>query len=191
MTPPLPYSNAPSLLLDTVIMIILKKLFKIIDALSASSGSFAKWFAWILVLVGAFDTIARHFFNAPTVWAYDVLCMAGGTLYVLGWSYDHLHDSHIRVDLVYRKLSPRNQALMNVISAAFLFFPLMIALLVSSVSWAMRAWRINETMTSTFWYPPAAPYRTVFALGTFLLVLQGTAKFVRDIYFFIKGEALD
>lgn len=173
------------------LMIVLKKLFRLIDTISAYSGSIAKWCAWILVLVGAYDTIARHFFNAPTVWAYDVLCMAGGTLYVMGWSYDQLHDSHIRVDLVYRKLSPRHRALMDAISAAVLFFPLMITLLISSTSWAMRAWRINETMTSTFWYPPAGPYRTVFALGTFLLVLQGVAKFVRDVHFAVKGEALD
>jgi TRAP-type mannitol/chloroaromatic compound transport system permease small subunit len=117
--------------------------------------------------------------------------MAGGTLYALGWSYDYLHDSHIRVDLIYRKLSPRNQALMNVISALFLFFPLMVAFLISSVSWAARAWRIHETMTSTFWYPPAAPYRTVFAIGVLLLMLQGIANFIRDFYFLIRGESLD
>ncbi len=172
-------------------MTILKTTLNIVDSASEYAGSLAKWCAWILVLVGAYDTIARHFFNAPTVWAYDVLCMAGGTLYTLGWSYDHLHDSHIRVDLIYRKLSPKHQALMNVISAAFLFFPLMTVLLVSSTSWAIRAWRIHETMTSTFWYPPAAPYRTVFALGTFLLMLQGIAKFVRDVHFYIRGEAFD
>jgi TRAP-type mannitol/chloroaromatic compound transport system permease small subunit len=172
-------------------MTSLKNLLKTIDTASAYAGSIAKWCAWILVLAGAYDTIARHFFNAPTVWAYDVLCMAGGVLYALGWSYDHLHDSHIRVDLIYRKLSPRNKALMDVISAAFLFFPLMVVFLISSVSWAIRAWRINETMTSTFWYPPAAPYRTVFAVGIILLMLQGIAKFIRDFYFLIRGESLD
>ena len=169
----------------------LKKILRIIDTLSEYSGLLAKWFAWILVLAGAYDTIARHFFNAPTVWAYDVLCMSGGVLYVMGWSYDHLHDSHISVDLIYRKLSPKKKALMDAISAVFLFFPLMIAFLITSVSWAIRAWRINETMTSTFWYPPAAPYRTIFAIGIILLLLQGSAKFIRDVHFVIKGVALD
>lgn len=172
-------------------MTFLKTLLKIIDTLSENAGSIARWCAWVLVLAGAYDTIARHFFNAPTVWAYDILCIAGGVLYSLGWSYDYLHDSHIRVDLLYRKLSSRGKALIDVLSAILLFFPLIVIFLTSSIHWAVRAWRINETMTSTFWYPPAAPYRTVFAVGIILLMLQGIAKFVRDCYFVIRGESLD
>ena len=80
---------------------------------------------------------------------------------------------------------------MNVISSLFLFFPIVIALLTVSINWAISAWRINEKMISTFWYPPAAPYRTVFTLGILILLLQGVANFIRDIYFIIRGEPLD
>jgi len=172
-------------------MLILKKILKIIDSMSILAASGAKWCAWLLVLVGAYDTIARHFFNAPTIWAYDTLCIAGGVLYVLGWAYDYLCDCHTRVDIIYRNLTPRKQSLINVISSLFLFFPIMIALLTVSINWSIRAWRINEKMISTFWYPPAAPYRTIFALGLLLLLLQGIANFIRDLYFVIRGEPLD
>ena len=172
-------------------MLILKRILKAIDSISILAASGAKWFAWLLVLVGAYDTIVRHFFNAPTIWAYDTLCISGGAMYVLGWSYDYLFDCHTRVDLIYGKLSPKKKAIMNIISSLFLFFPITIALLTISFNWAIRAWRIKEKMISTFWYPPAAPYRTIFALGILLLLLQGTANFIRDIYFVIRGEQLD
>lgn len=172
-------------------MAFLKKIVKTIDFISEQSGSLAKWFAWLLVLVGAYDTIMRHFFNAPTIWAYDTMCMAGGALYVLGWSYDYLHDAHTRVDVFYTRLSPRNKAKLNLIASLFLFFPMMIALSITSTSWALRAWRIHETMISTFWYPPAAPYRTIFAIGIYLLILQGIANFLKDLYFIMRGEKLD
>jgi len=112
-------------------------------------------------------------------------------MYVMGWSYDYLLDYHTRVDLFYRNISPRKKALINVISSLFLFFPLVGALLKISITWAIRAWRINETMISTFWYPPAAPYRTIFALGMLFLAMQGVSNFVRDLYFVIRGEPLD
>jgi TRAP-type mannitol/chloroaromatic compound transport system permease small subunit len=172
-------------------MAILKKLLRGIDSISIFAVSWAKWFAWLLVLVGAYDTIVRHFFNAPTIWAYDTLCMAGGAMYVMGWSYDYLHDYHTRVDVFYNKFSKRNKSLTNIIFSIILFFPLMGALLKISITWAIKAWRINEIMISTFWYPPAAPYRTVFALGILFLVLQGIANFIRDLYFVIRGEPLD
>jgi len=150
-------------------MAILTKLLKLIDSISEKAGSLGKWFALLLVLVGAYDTIARHFFNAPTIWAYDTLCMSGGALYLIGASYTYLHESH----------------------SILFFFPLMGIMLKLSIVWAIKAWKIHEVMFQSFWYPPAGPYRTVFALGLFLLILQGVAKFIRDLYFIIRGESID
>lgn len=166
-------------------------VLKAIDWLSRTSGAIGKWFALVLVLVGSFEAIARHFFNAPTIWAYDSMCMAGGVVYMLGASYNYLNNAHTRVDIIYTALSPRKQAFMDVICALFLFFPLMTVMFKLSVDWAVKAWRINEVMFNSFWYPPAAPYRTMFAVGLLLLILQGAAKFIRDLHMLIRGEAID
>lgn len=171
-------------------MTSLIKMLKFIDWLSEKSGAIGKWFAFLLVLIGSFETIARHFFNAPTIWAYDSMCMAGGVVYMLGASYNYLHDSHTRVDLFYMRATPRKKALIDVICSLFLFFPLMIIMFKLSVTWAIKAWKINEVMFNSFWYPPAAPYRTIFAIGLFLLILQGLARFIRDLYFVIRGEEI-
>ena len=172
-------------------MVILKKILKTIDSLSMAAGSVGKWFAFLLVLAGSYDAISRHFFNAPTIWAYDVLCMAGGVTYMLGASYVYLKDSHTRVDIIYGSLSKKNKAIMDIICSIFLFFPLMSIMLVLATKWAVKAWKIHEVMFTSFWYPPAAPYRTIFALGLLLLILQGIARFVRDVYFVVKGETID
>lgn len=171
-------------------MTILKKILQFIDWLSEKSGSIGKWFAFLLVLIGSYEAIARHFFNAPTIWAYDSMCMAGGVIYMLGASYNYLHDSHTRVDLIYSALSRRKKALVDVICSIVLFFPLMIIMFKLSVTWALKAWRIHEVMFNSFWYPPAAPYRTIFAIGLLLLILQGTARFIRDLHFVIRGKEI-
>ena len=172
-------------------MAILTKILKFIDLLSEKSGSVGKWFAFLLVLVGSYDAISRHFFNAPTIWAYDTLCVFGGIVYLLGASYDFLHDAHTRVDIIYGNLSKKARAWMDVVSAIFLFFPLMIVMFFQALKWTVKAWKVHEVMFTSFWYPPAAPYRTIFALGLFLLIMQGLARFVRDLYYIIRGEAID
>lgn len=172
-------------------MFLILKLPKYIDRLSEASGALGKWFAFLLVLIGSYETVSRHFFDAPTIWSYDSLCMAGGVVYLLGASYTHLKDSHTRVDILYSHLSPRQRAAVDVVCALLFFFPLMGVMLEMSISWALRAWRIHEVMFNSFWYPPAAPYRTIFAIGLLLLVLQGVARFIRDAYFLAKGENLD
>ncbi|HPF86099.1 hypothetical protein SDC9_42850 [bioreactor metagenome] len=168
-----------------------RKILKFIDTVSETSGWVAKWFALILVFAGTYEAVSRHFFNAPTEWAYDVLCMAGGTLYLLGASYDYLHESHTRVDMFYNMLPPRGKAFMNVICSLFLFFPLMGIMFYLAFTWAIRAVTIKEVFFNSFWYPPAWPYRTVFAVGLFFLLLQGAANLVRDFYFMVRGETLD
>lgn len=169
----------------------LKRVVTVIDSISEFSGSVGKWFALLLVLAGTYETVSRHFFNAPTIWAYDTLCMSGGALYLLGASYDYLHNAHTRVDLFFNMLSPRKQAAMNVICSLVFFFPLTIIMFKLAFTWAVRAWKIKEVFFNSFWYPPAGPYRTIFAIGLFLLILQGVANFIRDFYFMVRGETLD
>jgi TRAP-type mannitol/chloroaromatic compound transport system permease small subunit len=169
----------------------LKKLLKFIDTVSETSGWVAKWFALVLVFAGTYEAVSRHFFDAPTEWAYDVLCMAGGALYMLGASYDYLKDSHTRVDMFYNMLPPRGRAVVNVVCSLFLFFPLMLVMLKLAFTWTVRAVTIKEVFFNSFWYPPAWPYRAVFAAGLFMLVLQAAANLVRDAYFAARGETLD
>jgi TRAP-type mannitol/chloroaromatic compound transport system permease small subunit len=169
----------------------LRKILKFIDRVSEWSGHTGKWAALLLVLVGTYETVSRQFFAAPTIWAYDTLCMAGGVTYLLGASYAYLHNAHTRVDLLYSRFSPRGQAITDVICALLFFFPLMGVMFVMAAIWAVRAWQINEVMFNSFWYPPSGPYRTLFAIGLFLLILQAAAKLVRDIHFVMRGESLD
>ncbi|MCP5515129.1 MAG: TRAP transporter small permease subunit [Spirochaetales bacterium] len=172
-------------------MTFIRKVLKFIDNLSETAGSVGKWFALLLVAAGTFETISRHVFGSPTIWAYDTLSMAGGTLYLLGASYDYLHNAHTRVDLIYSRFSPRIRALIDMVASLFLFFPLVTVMFWYSLKWTIKAWKINEVMFNSFWYPPAGPYRTVFTLGLFLLVLQGLAKLVRDVYLFVGGTPID
>lgn len=169
----------------------LKTLVRYIDVASEASGQLGKWCAVLLVLVGSYDTVARHVFNAPTEWGYDMICMLGGTMYLLGASYDYRHEAHTRVDLLFARLSPRGKAWVNVVAALLFFFPLMGVMLKLAIQWAVRAWKINEVMFTSIWYPPAFPYRAIFAFGLLLLVLQGLAKLIRDLYFLLRGEPID
>ena len=172
-------------------MTIIRTILKYIDSLSELSGKVGKYFALVLVGVGTFETISRHFFGAPTIWSYDTLSMAGGALYLLGASYDYKINAHTRVDLIYSQLPLRMRALIDVLASLLLFFPLMTVLLWYSATWTLKAWRTHEIMTNSFWYPLAGPYRSLMTLALALLVLQGLAQFMRDAWYLVKGESID
>jgi TRAP-type mannitol/chloroaromatic compound transport system permease small subunit len=138
----------------------------------------------------AVAVIMRYVFGASTLWAYEVGLMIGATIYVMAWAYVHKNHGHVRVDILYQRLSPRKQAIIDVIGDLFLFIPLMILLVSLSVDWAWRSWATNEKMYETGWYPPASPLRTMVALGVCLFALQGLAQFIRDLYLLIRNKVL-
>ncbi|MCK4722932.1 MAG: hypothetical protein KAT75_06495, partial [Dehalococcoidia bacterium] len=61
----------------------------------------------------------------------------------------------------------------------------------SSVAWSVTSWEVAEKSVETYWYPPMGPFRTLVAIGFILFFLQGTAQFVRDVYYFVKGKVYD
>ena len=163
---------------------------RIIDSISGYSGGLAKWFCYALVLMIVYDVTMRYLFNAPTMWAFETAMMLGGSLYGLAFAYTHRYRGHVRVDVLYTRLSPKSQAAIDVIGTFFLFFPLLGFLIIASFSMMWRAWAVGETSDVTYWYPPLAPFRTMVLLGFCLLALQAAAHFIRDLCVLFGKEPL-
>ncbi|MGB2814773.1 MAG: TRAP transporter small permease subunit [Dehalococcoidales bacterium] len=168
----------------------MRNVIQFIDSISEWTGKIAQWLCVVLLafMVGA--VIMRYVFNANTLWAYEVSLMLGATVYATAIPYVHKHSGHIRVDVFYSRLSPRRKAIIDVFGFLLLFTPLLIVLADVSIEFAGRAWKINEKMYETGWYPPIAPLRTAVAYGICLFALQGLAQFVRDLYQMVRNKPL-
>lgn len=168
----------------------MRNIVKAIDSVNEWVGSTFRWLVVALVVVTLYDVIARYVFHAPTVWGYEISCMLGGAIALFGWGYSQLHQSHIRVDVFYTRLSPRGKAIIDVLGTVIFFFPLFAVFIGTSVSFMWRAWLRGEVMTETFWYPPAGPFRTIVVIGGCLFFLQFVAQFIRDLHILRKGKPL-
>ena len=171
-------------------MPLIRGTLSVADSISEWLGRSVSWFAFALVLVGVYDVALRYLFNKPTIWAYETSCMLGATIIVAGWGYVLLHHGHVRVDVFYSRMSTRKKAIIDVVCGLLLFFPLIISLLWTSIPWMVDAWVRNEVMVETYWYPPAAPIRTLLVIGLAVFTLQGIAQFMRDLHLLIKSEPL-
>lgn len=169
----------------------MRKILRVIDAISDRTGKIACWLAALLVALISLEVIMRYFFNAPTMWNYETGMMVGGSLFAMGWAYAWRHHSHVRIDVFYTHLSPRGKAAVDVAGAFVFFFPLMMLFVSVSIAWAWQAWEISEKSVETYWYPIIAPFRTMVSLGFLLLALQGTAQFIRDFYLLVRNKAYD
>ena len=99
--------------------------------------------------------------------------------YLLGGGYSMQLDSHVRMDLLYSRWSPRKQALADAITSGFLLFYL-IFLLVGGVSSTIYAIEYNQKNYSS-WAPPLAPIKIIMTVGITLMLLQAIAVFFKDV----------
>jgi TRAP-type mannitol/chloroaromatic compound transport system permease small subunit len=167
-----------------------KKILSGYDWFVDKTGELVKWLAVILVLQMSFEVTMRYLFNAPTIWGYDTAVMTGIALYIIAWSYADLHNQHVRVDIVYVRLSAKGKAIIDMLGAIFFFLPFVATMLYTSSTWMWKAWATHEVRSETYWYPPAAPIRTLFFLGVILFTFRGLTRLIRDVYLVVRSKPL-
>ena len=171
---------------------MIKRILRAIDALNERAASISSWLVAVLVVVILYEVVSRYVFNAPTQWGFGSLRMLGSAIVVLGWAYAQLLDSHIRVDFIYTRLSPRKRALVNIIGTGLFFFPLFGALTVQAGE-AMWGALLGGKFVD-IGYSGAVPlpllHKTLILLGLSLFFLQFGARFARDVYLLARGKAL-
>ncbi|MEM3432568.1 MAG: TRAP transporter small permease subunit [Candidatus Methanomethyliaceae archaeon] len=138
----------------------------------------------ILVLVASLqvflELVLRYFFNRPTLWGLELSTYLCGASYILSGAYASLLDSHIRIDLIYGKVSERSRALIDLV----LVFPLLMVTL-SCLVWRSSVWLheavANRLTSGTAWDPPLWPVRLTLLVGIVLLIVAEINNVYRQL----------
>ena len=93
----------------------MEKFLRIIDRASEWTGKCASFLVVILTLAIGYDITVRYLFAKANFWPYDLTYMLYGSYTMLGAAYCHYRKGHVRMDLLYSKLSTRGKARMDVI----------------------------------------------------------------------------
>ncbi len=169
----------------------MRTILKIIDSVNEWVGGKLKWVVLFLVLVVCAEVMMRYVFNSPTSQLPVIQTWTGTALYSLAFGYVLLHKAHVRVDVIYTRLSDRMKAVVDVILWFVFFLPSLGFLTYSGFNWMKHAWVTHERSMITYWYPPMAPIRTIVFIGLVLFLLQGLATVYRDIYMAVRSKPYD
>jgi TRAP-type mannitol/chloroaromatic compound transport system permease small subunit len=158
------------------------QLVRSIDRFTDATGSLISWLSAPLVAAVSYEVIARHFFGAPTLWAYDVTFMLYGSLFMLGSAYALHKGAHIRTDFLSEKWSIQTRGAIDAVAYLLFFFPALGVFLYVSGEAALYAWQIGETSEQTAWRPLLWPFKAVIPLSCLLLLVQGVSETAKSLY---------
>ncbi len=150
-----------------------------ISKLSNLVGALAAWMVLLLTFAMVYEVFARYFFSAPTTWAFDTSVMLYGAYFMLGSAYTLARDAHVRGDVLYRRFSPRTQALIDLVLYLLVFFPAMYALTYAGWSYFWQSFLVRETSPFSPYGRPIYPLKFVIPLSAVLLAIQGLAQVLR------------
>ena len=80
------------------------------DSLSVWVGKCFAWCIVVLTFATCYEVFVRYVLNAPTVWAFDMSVQMYGALFVMSGAHALAQDAHVRGDVLYRLMSQRTQA---------------------------------------------------------------------------------
>ena len=152
---------------------VLKAVSGAIDRSNEAVGRMVSWVTLLLVLVVFVDVVMRYLFKTSFVFTQEMEWHLFAFIFLVGAGYTLLHDGHVRVDIIYQRLSRRNRAWVNLIGVIFFLIPGCWLVIATSWKFAANSYAMLEGSPD----PGGIPYRFVIkgtmTVGYALLLLQG------------------
>ena len=162
-----------------------------LEGLADWTGRIVAWLIIPMTIAVTWEVVARHFFRAPTIWAFDVTYMLYATIFMLGATYALHKGAHIRTDFFFETWSIRTRGVIDSVAYLGLFFPSLIAFLIVSADESWYAFVINETSEQTPWRPVLWPFKMVVPLTCLLLMIQGVSEVIKSLHAALTGIELE
>ena len=122
----------------------LLKVENLINGFSELLGKIAG-FLFILLLLNVFyDVIMRYLFNDVSIGMQEMEWHLFAAIFMLAIPYTLRHDGHVRVDLIYERLSAKKKAWMDLFGTLVLLIPFTLIVFWYGIDFAFNAFELGE-----------------------------------------------
>ncbi len=169
----------------------LRSIANVIDKINEHVGRFVSWVTVLLVVVVFSDVVMRYVFQVSFVFTQELEWHLFGFIFLIGAGYTLLHDSHVRVDIIYQKLSTKSQAWVNFIGCLLFLFPGCYLIISTSLGYVHSSFAIMEGSPDPGGIPLRFILKSMIPVGFLLVWLQGISLFIKSFLVITGHKAED
>lgn len=160
----------------------LLKLSGLIDDINERIGKAATWLILIVVVISSGNAVMRYVANWSSNGLLEIQWYLFAAIFILCSPYTLQKNEHVRIDVLSGKLSPRGQAVIDIIGTLFFLLPMVIAVLWLSLPLVAESYKIGE-MSSNAGGLIRWPVKAILPIGFTLLALQGISELIKRFAF--------
>ncbi|WP_339671243.1 TRAP transporter small permease subunit [Dasania marina] len=172
-------------------MTFLYALQQTIDRFSQLSGRLLSVLSVVMMLSLSAVVVLRYGFNLGSIAMQELVTYLHATVFMLGTAYTLQQDGHVRVDIFYRRFSPRAKAWVNSLGGLIFLLPLCGYFVLSSWEFVGQSWSIKEGSADPGGLPAVFLLKTLIPLMAISLALQAVAEVLRNALLLITAGPAD
>lgn len=158
---------------------------RVIDAITKRTAQFAFVLMLLVVLIGTFNTIARSadrsLGTSLSSNAYlELQWYLFAAIFLLGGAFTLQRNAHVRVDVLYDRLSKRARAWVNLVGHLVFLLPFCAFMVYASLDPVLDSWKRWEGSPDPAGLP-RYPIKTLIPLAFILLGLQGVSDLLKQV----------
>ena len=160
----------------------LLKLSQAVDALNTWVG---KWVLWLILgstVISGINAVVRKAFNTSSNAYLEVQWYLFAAAFMLAAGYTLLNGEHVKIDVIYSRLSRRTQNWIDIFGFTVFLVPVCIAVLYFGIPYFLQGLRSGE-MSQNAGGLIRWPVYLMMPVGFALLLLQGLSELVKRIAF--------
>ncbi len=166
----------------------MQNLLLFVDSVSTWVGKAFSWLIVALTLLISWEVFSRYALDHPHAWAFDVMIMLYGTLFMMAGAYTLSKNGHVRGDVLYGFFPPRLQAGLDLSLYILFFIPGVVAFVWAGYNYAAESWVINEHSNITADGPPIYPFKTIIPIAGAFILVQGIVEIIRCVICLRQGD---
>lgn len=147
------------------------------------SGRAVSWLTLLLVVVTCVVVVLRYALDAGSIALQESMTYLHAALFMLGIAWTLKRGGHVRVDVFYRRFSPRRRALVDTVGTLVFLLPVCALIFLISWDYVASSWAIGETSSERSGLPLVWLLKTLLLVMPVLLALQGLAELIKNALF--------
>ena len=160
---------------------LIQRCIAALDRFTDLMGRTIAWLTFAMAFLTVFIVVLRYVFNEGAIMLQELVIYMHGVVLLLGIPYALKEDRHVRVDVVYSRLTERARTMVNVAGHLICLIPVCVFIVYFSASYVASSWRVLEGSAEVGGIPGIFLLKTLIPVMATVLLLQGLAETARGI----------